>query len=113
MVLCSSYLRKERVPLSELSPRELLSEVWLKLLGTVSLDETEEFTTTAAPEWSVDHDVPERDGRVEWWRFSIYEAKIGGPDADPAGQTPEIAVCLVLATDVLWRWAAAHGIWCA
>ena len=65
-VLCSSYLRKEGVPLSELTPRELLSEVWLKLLGTVSLDETEEFTGAAAPEWTVDPQAPERDGRVVW-----------------------------------------------
>jgi len=71
-VLCSSYLRKERVPLKELEPRELLSEVWLKLLGTVSIDETEEFT----PEWSVDPDVPERDGRVEW-----LIREIGGSNA--------------------------------
>jgi hypothetical protein len=61
-VLCSSYLRKERVPLSELKKEELLSEVWLKLLGTVSLDETE---GTAALEWTVDPH-PERDGRVVW-----------------------------------------------
>jgi hypothetical protein len=61
-VLCSAYLRKEGVPLSELTSRELLSEVWLKLLGTVSLDETKEFTE---PEWTVDTH-PERDGRVVW-----------------------------------------------
>jgi hypothetical protein len=65
-ILCSNYLRKERVPLSELTPRELLSEVWLKLLGTVSLDETEEFTGAAAREWTVDPQAPERDGRVVW-----------------------------------------------
>jgi hypothetical protein len=65
-VLCSNYLRKEGVPLPELTPRELLSEVWLKLLGTVSLDETEEFTGAAAPEWTVDPQAPERDGRVVW-----------------------------------------------
>jgi hypothetical protein len=65
-VLCSTYLRKEGVPLSELTPRELLSEVWLKLLGTASLDETEEFTGAAAPEWTLDPQAPERDGRVVW-----------------------------------------------
>jgi hypothetical protein len=66
MFLCSSYLRKEGVPFSELTPRELLSEVWLKLLGTVSLDETEEFTGAAAPECTVDPQAPKRDGRVVW-----------------------------------------------
>jgi hypothetical protein len=66
MILCSNYLRKEGVSLSELTPRELLSEVWLKLLGTVSLDETEEFRAAVAPEWTVDAQAPERDGRVVW-----------------------------------------------
>jgi hypothetical protein len=74
--LCSSYLRRERVPLSELTQRELLSEVWLKLLGTVSLDEAEEFTGAAAPEWTVDPQAPERDGRVVW----LIE-EIGGAEA--------------------------------
>jgi hypothetical protein len=76
MVLCKTYLRKERVSLSELTPEELLSEVWLKLLGTVSLEETEEFTPGAAPEWTVDQQNPERDGRVVW----LIE-EIGGAEA--------------------------------
>jgi hypothetical protein len=75
-VLCRNYLRKERVPLSELTPEELLSEVWLKLLGTVSLDDTEEFTPIAAPEWTVDPQTPECDGRVVW----LIE-EIGGAEA--------------------------------
>jgi hypothetical protein len=61
--------------LSELTPEELLSEVWLKLLGTVSLDETE-FAPATAPEWTVDPQTPERDGRVVW----LVEG-IGGPEA--------------------------------
>ena len=61
-VLCGNYLRENRVPLEELTPRELVSEVWLKLLGTVSLDKTE---GAAAPEWTV-NPHPERDGRVVW-----------------------------------------------
>jgi hypothetical protein len=53
-----------------------LSEVWLKLLGTVSLDDTGEFTPAAAPEWTVDPQTPERDGRVVW----LIE-EIGGAEA--------------------------------
>jgi hypothetical protein len=64
-VLCSSYLRKEGVPLSELTPEELFSEIWLKLLGTVSMDEKEDKPPIRTG-WSVDPDVPERDGRVVW-----------------------------------------------
>jgi hypothetical protein len=71
--LCSRYLRKERVTTSELTPEELLSEIWLKLLGTVSLDDKMDSFT---PEWSVDPDVPERDGRVAW-----LIGEIGGPNA--------------------------------
>jgi hypothetical protein len=76
MVLCSSYLRNKRVKTSELTTRELLSDVWIKLLGTVSLDDTEEFTPAAAPEWTVDPQTPERDGRVVW----LIE-EIGGAEA--------------------------------
>jgi hypothetical protein len=75
--LCSSYLRKERVTTSELTPEELLSEIWLKLLGTVSLDDkVDSFMPAIIAEWSVDPDVPERDGRVEW-----LIGEIGGPNA--------------------------------
>jgi hypothetical protein len=31
--LCVDYLRNRRVPASEMTPEELLSEVWQKLLG--------------------------------------------------------------------------------
>jgi hypothetical protein len=72
--LCRSYLRTKRVPASEVSPKELLSEIWVKLLATVSLDDkAEEFTSVT--DWSVDP-APERDGRVVW----LIE-EIGGFDA--------------------------------
>jgi hypothetical protein len=77
-ILCLSYLRKRHVPAGQVTPDELLSEIWQKLLGTVSLDsdETEECTTALPPEGSINPDAPEGDGRVVWL---IQE--IGGPDA--------------------------------
>jgi hypothetical protein len=76
-ILCENYLRRRRVPGAEVTAEELLSEIWEKLLGTVSLDnnETEECTTLPA-EWSISPDAPERDGRVIW-----LIREIGGSDA--------------------------------
>jgi hypothetical protein len=76
--LCENYLRRKHVSAAEVTPEELLSEIWEKLLGTVSLDsdETEESATTLPAEWSVNPDVPERDGRVVW-----LVREIGGFDA--------------------------------
>ncbi|PWU08943.1 MAG: hypothetical protein C5B47_04000 [Verrucomicrobia bacterium] len=50
-----------------MTPDELLSEIWQKLLGTVSLgnEQAGELTTLPA-EWSINSDAPERDGRVVW-----------------------------------------------
>ena len=66
--LCRNYLRNKQVPSSQLTPEELLSEVWQKLLGTVSLDNDEAQGVTAAlpTEWSVNPHSPEEDGRVVW-----------------------------------------------
>ena len=76
--LCRSYLRTRRVPTSEVTAEELMSEICLKLLGTVSLDDdkTEEFATTLPTEWSINPHDPEHDGRVVW----LIE-EIGGFDA--------------------------------
>jgi hypothetical protein len=65
--LCRDYLRKRRIPPSELTPEELLSEIWQKMLGTVSLDNDEAQRVTPSPpaEWSVSPS-PEQDGRVVW-----------------------------------------------
>jgi hypothetical protein len=61
--LCRHYLRNRRIPASEVSPEELLSEVWQKLLATVSLSDDEcpeaVFPSSTDP-------VPEQDGRVIW-----------------------------------------------
>jgi hypothetical protein len=70
------YLRNRRVPASEVTPEELVSETWQKLLGTVSLNHAPEFVPVAPTEWSTDPEVPERDGRVVW----LVE-QIGGLEA--------------------------------
>src|SRR5262245_12503621 len=51
-----------------MTPEELLSEVWQKLLGAVSV-QSEEGVDSSAPDptqVSIDADAPERDGRVVW-----------------------------------------------
>jgi hypothetical protein len=66
--VCRNHLRRRRVPLSEITPEELISEVWQKLLGTVSLPNQEapgNYPGSAA-EWSIDPHRPEFDGRVVW-----------------------------------------------
>ena len=74
--LCHSYLQNRRVPASEISPKELVSEIWRKLLGTISQDNDETVTPGIPTSWSVNAKAPERDGRVEW----LIE-QIGGSDA--------------------------------
>jgi hypothetical protein len=73
--LCSGYLRRNRISAEEVTPLELVSEVWKKLLGSVSL-ETDYLPVVNADEWSTDPNAPERDGRVEW-----LIAEIGGSEA--------------------------------
>src|SRR5262249_3164729 len=65
--LCRNYLRNKRVPTSKVTPDELLSEVWQKLLGTVLLGDAEarEVTPTHPPKWTMSP-IPEEDGRVVW-----------------------------------------------
>jgi hypothetical protein len=76
-ILCRYHLRKWQIPAAEVTPEELLSEIWRKLLGTVSLDnEQAEKLTALSGEWSINLDAPERDGRVVWL---IQE--IGGSNA--------------------------------
>jgi hypothetical protein len=65
--LCRNYLDRGRVSASEMTPEELVSEVWQKLLGTVSLD-VDEPAASAMPNptgWTV-ADTPDGDGRVVW-----------------------------------------------
>jgi hypothetical protein len=76
--LCRSYLRSKRVPASEVTPEELLSEIWQKLLGTVSMGE-DEMLREALPDsrqWTVNPHAPEHDGRVVW-----LIAEVGGFEA--------------------------------
>lgn len=66
--MCQDFLHSQRVPSSEMTPEELLSEVWQKLLGAVSVP-SEEEAYSAAPDpaqVSIDANTPERDGRVVW-----------------------------------------------
>jgi hypothetical protein len=73
--LCSGYLRRNRISDEEVTPLELVSEVWKKLLGSVSL-ETDRSLIVRPGDWSTDPDAPERDGRVVW-----LIAEIGGSEA--------------------------------
>ena len=75
---CRDYLRNRRVLVSEMTPEELLSEIWQKLLGTVSLhnDEAPGSILGNPAEWSIDPHVPECDGRVVW-----LIKEIGGSEA--------------------------------
>jgi len=76
--LCRSHLRRQRVSPSEMTPEELVSEIWQKLIGTVSLldAESSDCFPVNPREWSVDPHAPERDGRVVW----LVE-EIGGSEA--------------------------------
>lgn len=71
--MCRDYLRNKRVPVSQMTPEELLSEIWQKLLGTVSLHNDE---APNSAEWSIDPHAPARDARVVW----LIE-EIGGAEA--------------------------------
>jgi hypothetical protein len=76
--LCRSYLRNRRVPASEVTAEELLSEVWQKLLGAVFVRD-DEALREALPDpsqWSVNPHSPEHDGRVVW-----LIAEVGGSEA--------------------------------
>ena len=71
--MCRNYLRNRRVLASEMTPEELLSEIYQKLLGTMSLHTDEAPNST---KWSIDPRAPECDGRVVW----LIE-EIGGTEA--------------------------------
>jgi hypothetical protein len=72
--LCSGYIRRNRISAEDVKPLELVSEVWKKLLGSVSL-EADRTLAVRAGDWSTDP-APERDGRVIW-----LIAEIGGSEA--------------------------------
>jgi hypothetical protein len=66
--VCREFLRNRGVPSSELTPEELLSEIWQKLLGPVSVGPgaTIDLCSGDLTQVSIDADVPGRDGRVVW-----------------------------------------------
>jgi len=66
--VCREFLRNRGVPSAELTPEELLSEIWQNLLGPVSVGsgETIDLCSGDLTHVSVDADVPGRDGRVVW-----------------------------------------------
>jgi hypothetical protein len=71
LLLCSDYLRRNRIPAQEITTEELLSEVWLKLIGTGSFPNDKETAPPALnpADWSFD-------ARVGW-----LIREIGGPVA--------------------------------
>lgn len=71
---CSGFLRQRGVTESEVSVEELLSEVWAKLLGSVSIKD--ERAMSSLVETTHDPRAPDRDGRVIW----LIE-EIGGGEA--------------------------------
>ena len=73
---CRDFLRSQRVPSSEMTPEELVSEIWQKLLGTVSVHNEETLSSPDPNQASIDEHAPERDGRVVW-----LIDQIGGSEA--------------------------------
>jgi hypothetical protein len=72
--LCRGWLRRNRISLADVTPDELASEIWLKLVASVSTadDPSHEPIEANPDEWSADPN-PERDERVVW-----LIAEIGG-----------------------------------
>jgi hypothetical protein len=73
-VRCSRYLRKSGVSSSEVSMEEMLSEVWKKLLSSISVHD--ESAALKLEGLSINLNSPELDGRVIWLIGEIggYEA---------------------------------------
>src|SRR5262249_39123754 len=68
--LCRHYLRSKPEEASEISSEELVSEVWAKLIGRITMpdpDDAAERSDFPNPnDWTIDPQVPENDGRVVW-----------------------------------------------
>lgn len=61
---CRAYLRQHQDPDSEISAEELLSEIWKKLVGSVS---TEQRVPAELLKYvTIDNEDPGRDGRIAW-----------------------------------------------
>jgi hypothetical protein len=76
--LCSDYLGRNRIPAQEINADELVSEVWLKLVGTATLPNDKDLPALNPADWSMDPHTPEGDGRIVW----LIE-EIGGSKAIP------------------------------
>jgi hypothetical protein len=78
--LCRHYLRSKPEDASEISSEELVSEVWAKLIGSITMpdpnDAAEKSNFLDPNDWTIDSQVPENDGRVVW-----LIREIGGPRA--------------------------------
>jgi hypothetical protein len=78
--LCRHYLRSKPEDASEISSEELVSEVWAKLIGSVTMpdpnDAAERSNFPDPSGWTIDAHAPENDGRVIW-----LIREIGGPRA--------------------------------
>jgi hypothetical protein len=80
--LCRHYLRSKPADASEISSEELVSEVWAKLVGSITMpdpdpdDAVERSNFPDPSDWTIDPHVPENDGRVIW-----LIREIGGPRA--------------------------------
>jgi hypothetical protein len=78
--LCRHYLRSKPDDASEISSEELVSEVWAKIIGSITMpdpnDAAEKSNFPDPSDWTIDPQVPENDGRVIW-----LIREIGGPRA--------------------------------
>jgi len=68
--LCRHYLRSKPEDASEVSSEELVSEVWAKLIGRITMPDPNDSADTSnfpdPSDWTIDPQVPENDGRVVW-----------------------------------------------
>ena len=66
--LCRDYLRSRPEDTSEINFEELVSEIWTKLIGSITVpnDISEEIDSPDPSNWTIDPQVPENDGRVIW-----------------------------------------------
>ena len=78
--LCRQYLRSKPGDASEISSEELVSEVWAKLIGRITMPDPDDAADRSnfpdPSDWTIDPQVPENDGRVVW-----LIREIGGPRA--------------------------------
>jgi hypothetical protein len=78
--LCRHYLRSNPQDAFEISSEELVSDIWAKLIGGITMpdpnDAADRSNFPDPSDWTIDPHVPENDGRVIW-----LIREIGGPRA--------------------------------